>query len=135
MLQLHGLEIIARGDQVRLFSESCYRVRSQHDNGWYGVESKFIARTGFERMKHTANVITVSLDLFFKKLSLSKIVDHLQQFHDTDVSDTAIYWWMRKYVALTSGHLDRLKPRLSGRWHADETWLMRNGFFERRVGV
>jgi transposase-like protein len=78
-------------------------------------------------MKHTANAITVSLDLFFKGLSLSKIVDHLQQFHDTDVSDTTVYRWIRKYVALMGSHLDRLKPRLSGRWHTDETWLKVGG--------
>jgi len=84
---------------------------------------KFISRTGFERMKHTANAITVSLDLFFKGLSLSKIVDHLAQFHDTCVSDTTVYRWIRKYVILMSVRLDRLKPELSKSWHADETCL------------
>jgi len=78
-------------------------------------------------MKHTADVITVSLDLFFKGLSLSKIVDHLQQFHDTHVSDTTVYRWIRKYVVLMSRHVDRLKPQLSGRWHTDETCLKVGG--------
>jgi len=88
---------------------------------------KFISRTGFERMKHTANAITVSLDLFFKGLSLSKIVDHLAQFHDTYVSDTTVYRWIRKYVILMSGRLDRLKPELSKKWHTDETCLKVGG--------
>jgi transposase-like protein len=84
---------------------------------------KFIPRTGFERMKHTAKAITVSLDLFFKGLSLSKIVDHLQQFHDTYVSDTTVYRWIRKYVELMYRRVGKLKPKLSDRWHADELSL------------
>lgn len=40
MRQLRALEIVARGDQVRVVSGSCYRVRSQHGNGWYIVESR-----------------------------------------------------------------------------------------------
>ena len=88
---------------------------------------KFIPRTGFEKMKHTANVITVALDLFFKGLSLSKIMDHLQQFHDTHVSDTTVYRWILKYIILMSRHLDGVKPQLSERWHADETCLKVSG--------
>jgi transposase-like protein len=78
-------------------------------------------------MKHTANAITVSLDLFFKGLSLPKIVDHLAQFHDTCVSDTTVYRWIRKYVLLMSERVDRLKPELSRSWHADETCLKVGG--------
>jgi putative transposase len=88
---------------------------------------KFIPRTGFERMKHNAKSIVVSLDLFFKGLSLSKIVDHLRQFHGTDVSDTTVYRWIRKYVTIMSGHVEQFKPQLSGRWHTDETLLKVNG--------
>jgi len=88
---------------------------------------KFIPRTGFERMKHTSLAVLVSLDLFFKGLSLTKIADHLHQFHDTDVSDTTVYRWIRKYVILMSRRMEDFKPQLSRRWHTDETLLKVNG--------
>jgi len=57
MRQLRGLEIIARGDQIRPVSESSYRVRSQHGNGWYVVElteSKWVCDCPDFRKKGTS---------------------------------------------------------------------------------
>jgi len=76
---------------------------------------------GFERMRSNPHAITVALDLYFKGVSLRKIVDHLKQFEHVNVSYVAIYKWIQKYVTLMKDYVDTLHPELSRVWHADET--------------
>jgi putative transposase len=76
---------------------------------------------GFERMRSNPHAITVALDLYFKGVSLRKIVDHLKQFEHVNVSYVAIYKWIQKYVALMKDYVDTLHPELSRVFHADET--------------
>ena len=72
-------------------------------------------------MRSNPHAITVALDLYFKGVSLRKIVDHLKQFERVNVSYVAIYKWVQKYVALMKDYVDTLKPELSRVFHADET--------------
>jgi transposase-like protein/DNA-directed RNA polymerase subunit M/transcription elongation factor TFIIS len=76
---------------------------------------------GFERMRSNPHAITVALDLFFKGVSLRKIVDHLKQFERVNVSYVAVFKWVQKYVALMKDYVDTLHPELSRVFHADET--------------
>jgi transposase-like protein/DNA-directed RNA polymerase subunit M/transcription elongation factor TFIIS len=76
---------------------------------------------GFAGMRANPHAITVALDLYFKGVSLRKIVDHLKQFERVNVSFVAVYKWIRKYVALMRDYVDTLHPELSKVYHADET--------------
>jgi len=76
---------------------------------------------GFEGMRANPHAITVALDLYFKGVSLRKIVDHLKQFERVNVSYVAVYKWIQKYVALMRDYVDTLRPELSRVFHADET--------------
>ena len=76
---------------------------------------------GFERMRSNPHAITVALDLYFKGVSLRKIVDHLNQFERVNVSHVAIIKWIKKYVTLMRDYVDTLHPELSRVFHADET--------------
>lgn len=76
---------------------------------------------GFEHMRANPHAITVALDLYFKGVSLRKIVDHLRQFEQVNVSFVAVYKWVQKYVALMRDYVDTLHPELSRVYHADET--------------
>jgi putative transposase len=76
---------------------------------------------GFEHMRANPHAITVALDLYFKGVSLRKIVDHLKQFERVNVSFVAVYKWVQKYVALMRDYVDTLHPELSRVFHADET--------------
>lgn len=76
---------------------------------------------GFERMHTNPYAITVALDLYFKGVSLRKIVDHLKQFERVNVSHVAVIKWIKKYVALMRDYVDALHPELSRVFHADET--------------
>jgi transposase-like protein len=72
-------------------------------------------------MRSNPHAITVALDLYFKGVSLRKIVDHLKQFEHVNVSFVAVYRWVQKYVTLMKDYVDALHPELSRVFHADET--------------
>jgi transposase-like protein len=72
-------------------------------------------------MRVNPHAITVALDLYFKGVSLRKIVDHLKQFEGLNVSHVAVLKWIQKYVVLMRDYVDTLKPELSKVFHADET--------------
>ncbi len=63
-------------------------------------------------MRANPHAITVALDLYFKGVSLRKIVDHLKQFERVNVSYVAIYKWVQKYVSLMRDYVDAMKPEL-----------------------
>ncbi len=117
--------------------DQCERCASTHIQKWgyrYHANSKVqrykcmdckhrwdTKNLGFEKMRANPHAITVALDLYFKGVSLRKIVDHLKQFEGLNVSFVAIYKWVQKYVALMRDYVDTLKPELSKVYHADET--------------
>jgi len=72
-------------------------------------------------MRANPHAITVALDLYFKGVSLRKIVDHLKQFEQVNVSHVAVLKWIQKYVAVMRDYVDAMKPELSRVFHADET--------------
>jgi len=84
---------------------------------------KFILNKGFERMRINQKIITLSLDLYFKGVSLRKIVDHIRQFYGVKVSHIAVYKWIHKYVKLIKQNVDTLAPTTSEVWHTDEMAL------------
>jgi len=65
-------------------------------------------------------MITLTLDLYFKGVSLRKISDHLKQFYNLRVHYTTIYRWIEKYIQILNEYISTLKPVLSYCWHADE---------------
>lgn len=117
--------------------EKCARCNSTHIQKWgwrYHANSrtqrykcidckhKWDAKNnGFEKMHTNPHAITVALDLYFKGVSLRKIVDHLKQFEGVNVSHVAVIKWIKKYVALMRDYVDALHPELSRVFHADET--------------
>jgi transposase-like protein len=68
--------------------------------------------------------VLVSLDLFFKKVSLRQICDHLKQFYNISVTHVSILNWIRKFVDTVKPYLDAITlPHLSGIFHVDEMMI------------
>jgi len=88
---------------------------------------RFVVDLGFSRMKCNPQVITASLDLFFKGISLRKIVDHLKQFYNVTVNCSTVLRWTQRYIELMKEYADELMPNVSDKWHADETVENVNG--------
>jgi len=66
-------------------------------------------------------VVTMTLDLYYKGVSLRGIQDHLNQIFNVQLnSHTTILNWIKKYEALIGEYVKTLNPKLSGQWHTDE---------------
>jgi transposase-like protein/DNA-directed RNA polymerase subunit M/transcription elongation factor TFIIS len=82
---------------------------------------RFVVDKGFSRMKHSPEIITKTLDLYFKGLSQRKISDHFMQFDKTTVTHTTVLRWIRKYLALLGKYAEKNKVDVGNIWHSDET--------------
>jgi transposase-like protein len=87
----------------------------------------FVDRNGFERFRNKSEVITAALDLRAKGVSLSNIVDHLDQHHRTKVTRKTILDWQNKFGKKLKSFTQTLKPVIGGQIHADEMFIKVNG--------
>jgi putative transposase len=90
-------------------------------------DRRFVVDLGFSRMKASPQIITASLDLYFKGVSLRKITDHIKQFYNLKVNCSTILRWVQRYTELMERYASDLVPRISEKWHADETVENVNG--------
>lgn len=54
-----------------------------------------VNRKGFENYRHSPEVITATFDLRAKGLSLSDVVNHLDQHHKVEVTRKTVLFWQR----------------------------------------
>jgi transposase-like protein len=73
-------------------------------------------------MKFKAEIITLSLDLYYRGLSLRKICDFMHQNYGIKIAHPTILNWIRKYVSVIKAYTNRLKLTPSN-FNADETVL------------
>ena len=92
-------------------------------------DRRFTPNEGFLYTKYTKEIVTLSLDLYFKGLSLRKIQHHLKQFYNVSIHHTTILYWIKKYSLLINSFLNTLKAQSSDSWGADETGL----YFKRNL--
>ena len=72
-------------------------------------------------------IICLTLDLYFKGVSLRKITDHLKQFYELNVKHTAVLRWIEKYIEIMDNYVSQFKPKLRAVWHADEMMVQIDG--------
>jgi len=92
-----------------------------------GCGRRFMVEDGFSRMKADPKTITSALDLYFKGISLRKVVDHLEQFYGVKVYHSTVLRWIQKYTELVNIYVEDLKPELSEVWHVDEMMIKTGG--------
>jgi len=81
----------------------------------------FIPDTITRKMWFNPQVVTMTLDLYYKGVSLRGIQDHLNQIFNVQLNSHAtILNWIRKYEKLIGEYVKTLKPELSGQWNVDE---------------
>ena len=117
------------------FCESHEVIRYGKKNGKQNYfckrcQRKFVNNGEFQRLKTSPQLITLTLDLYFKGVSLRKITDHLQQFHELNVSHVTVYNWIERYVSILNDYVGSLNPEVSEVWHADEMALNIHGKLE-----
>ena len=88
---------------------------------------KFVPNEGFEGMKYDPRIVTTTLDLYFKDVSLRKIADHLKQCHSLDIDHSTVYRWICKYTEIIEAYVATLEPELGDIWHTDEMKIKFSG--------
>jgi transposase-like protein len=122
-------EIVARPEFVNeitcKFCGSAHTIkyRKANDKQVYKCKvcaRKFVPNQGFEKMWLDPKIITTTLDLYFKGISLRKISDHLRQCHSLEVDHSTVYRWICKYTDVIGAYIKTLEPEVGKIWHADE---------------
>lgn len=91
--------------------------------GCHDCNHRFVVDKGFSRVKYDPKIITLTLDLYFKGVSLRKITDHIQQFHDRKVCQTTPMRWIKKYITLLGKYSEKYQAEVGNIWHSDETTI------------
>ena len=82
---------------------------------------KFTNDEGFYRMRNSENKITMAIDLYFSNLSSRKVRNHFRRHIEHNVSHITVLDWARKYTLKVHNFVNKLQPKLSGQYYADET--------------
>lgn len=107
-------------------SEKYFRYGKENNKQMYKCNEcghKFVDNLYFENMKVNPKIICVTLDLYFKGISLRKISDHLRQFYDLGIHFTTVYSWIKKYIEIMDKYVSQFQPKLGTIWHADEMMI------------
>jgi putative transposase len=100
------------GDIQRFYCKTCGR--------W------FVINLGFKKMKASPQIVTSAMQLYFTGESLRNVEKFLR-LQGVKVSHVAIYKWIKKYIGLMEKYLERIKPKVSDTWRADELYLKIKG--------
>ncbi len=74
-------------------------------------------------MRKPKAVVAAGLRLYFDGASLPKTGRSLRELLGTSVHGTSVWRWISRFVPQVDAFLGNYTPRLSGRWHVDETTL------------
>jgi transposase-like protein len=100
-----------------------------------GIIQKFYCRTckkyvtfnlGFEKMKHNPQAITTAMQLYFSGESLRNTMNSLKRL-GVEVSHQTVYNWIKKYVKRMKDYAEKLVPKVSDTWRADEIYMKIKG--------
>lgn len=91
---------------------------------------KFVNNIDFENMKYNPKIIALTMDLYFKGVSLRKISHHLKEFHNLNVSHMSIQRWIEKYVGIMNNYVNTFVPEVGNTWHTDEMMVNIGGTWE-----
>jgi len=73
-----------------------------------------------KKIKGNDKIVTLTMNLYFKGLSLRDISDTLYQFYNLRVHFDTIRRWINKYTQIMDEYTKQFKPELSDKWHIDE---------------
>lgn len=91
---------------------------------------RFVNNVDFENMKYNPKIIALTLDLYFKGISLRKISQHLKQFYELNISHKSVYNWIEKYVGIMNEYVNEIQPDIGEVWHTDEMMIKIDGSWE-----
>ena len=115
------------------FSQNIMKYGKQNGKQFYMCKDcnrKFVDNIDFENMKYNPKVIALTLDLYFKGVSLRKISHHLKEFYDLNICYKSVYNWIEKYVGIMNEYVNDIQPDIGQIWHTDEMMVKIDGSWE-----
>ncbi len=87
----------------------------------------FMVDEPFKKIIGDPKIVSACLDLYFKGISLRKIVDHVKQFSGLTISHVTVHNWLKRYMGLINAYVNKLDPQLGTVWHVDEMKVKNGG--------
>jgi transposase-like protein len=78
-------------------------------------------------MRTDPKMIVTGLDLYYGGLSMRQVALQINNIFGKNVSQSTIHYWIHKYAVLAKEYTESLAPKLSGKYHHDETELKVHG--------
>jgi transposase-like protein len=79
------------------------------------------------RMRNNSTNNVNSLNLYYSGFSMRKVREQIEYFYGKSVSQTTIHYWVHKYAKLVKDYVSTFEPKLSGKYHHDETEIKIDG--------
>lgn len=114
-------------------SENAIKYGKCKDKQWYFCKNcnrKFLDNGNFARMRIKSQIIVAALDMYFEGLSVRKIQRQVSKLYQVYVSQVTVWKWVIKFSSLVKNYVDELKPKLSFKWHVDETMINCEGEYK-----
>lgn len=80
-----------------------------------------------KHVKGNGKIVTLTMDLFFKGLSLRDISDTIYQFYGLRLHHETIRRWIMRFTEKANDYVNKLQPKLSNKWHTDEQMVKVKG--------
>lgn len=101
----------------------------------YGKRQKYLCKDckkwfvpdPIKKHKGNGRIICLCLDLYFKGLSLRDIQDTLFQSYGIKVHHETVRQWILKFTKIMNDYVNKLQPKTSGVWQADEQMIRSKG--------
>ncbi len=83
----------------------------------------FTNNDGFYRMRNSASIVTMSIDMYVSNLSSRKMKNQLSRHLNHKISHVSILDWVRKYTLKVHKFVEKLGYNLGNSFYADETLI------------
>jgi transposase-like protein len=81
----------------------------------------------FKKIKGDGKIVTLTMDLFYKGLSLRDISDTIYQFYGLKISHETIRCWITKFTKVMNEFVNMFQSKISEAWHIDEQAIKSKG--------
>lgn len=88
---------------------------------------RFVSDSAFEKMKNDPRIISLTLSMYFRNVSLRGIVQTLNDTYGLKLAHSTVFRWIKKYERLLSEYVKDLTPNVSGKLNVDEVWVKVKG--------
>jgi len=82
---------------------------------------------GFWKMKHSGEIVSAGIELYYAGVSLREISSLFWRLFGVEISRMGVLKWVRKYSQQVKKFTNMKRPKLSGHWSVDEKFVKVKG--------